>query len=100
MEQNPEKYTLSTSYDFQQIYLGQGDELSGLDVEKLIEQLNEDAISPSDISRDISLPKQLNAAETATIARQFGEAFSRAINDVPHRRMGRPLVIWLRPTSW
>ena len=83
MEQNPEKYSLPASYDFQQIYLGQGNELSNQNIEELAKQLNEGAVSPADISKVISLPKQLNAAETATITRQFGEAFSRAIDDAP-----------------
>ena len=81
MEQNPEKYSLSASYDFQQVYLGQGDELADKDIQELAKKLNEGAVSPADISKAISLPKRLNAAETETITRQFGEAFSRAIND-------------------
>lgn len=80
MEQNPNKYSLSTSYDLEQVYLGQGKVLDELDIEKLLQDLNSGAVEPAEISKQISLPSNLSGADTASIARQFGEQFSVALN--------------------
>ncbi len=76
MDQNQGKYSLSASYDLEQVYLGQGGAASETEIVKLLQDLNSGAVEASDISKPISLPKNLIGADTANIARQFGEQFS------------------------
>ena len=92
MEQNPGKYSLSTHYDLEQIYLGQNGALDGPDIEKLLQDLNNGTAKPSDISKPISLPKNLTNADSAIIARQFGEQFPIQLNNLEAGK-------WVGPVS-
>jgi PPIC-type PPIASE domain len=91
MDDNPERYSLSTRYDFEQVYLGQGEALDGLEMEKLLQGLNNKTIQAADISKPISLPKSLTNADTMNIARQFGEQFSIALDRLETGRWVGPI---------
>lgn len=76
MEQNPDRYRLPTTYDLEQIYLGQNLPANRREIENLLDGLNSETIRPQDISKPISLPQRLSGADSFKIARQFGEQFA------------------------
>lgn len=80
MEQNPDKYRLSSSYDLQHAYLGQIGDMSDTDIKAMTVQLNAGSVAAADVSKPISLPAKLYSAETPAIARQFGERFAAALD--------------------
>lgn len=92
MEKNPDKYRLSASYDLEQIYLGQALAADGQAVEELLDDLNSGTVAPKDISKPISLPQRLVAADTFNITRQFGEQFAL---DLEKQEPGQ----WVGPVS-
>ena len=79
MNDNPEKYSLSPSYNFDQIYLGQGDKLNAAEIQTNMVQLNNGGIKPSDISQPLSLPTTVKAMSAPSISRQFGEQFAAVL---------------------
>ncbi|MEP2990788.1 MAG: peptidylprolyl isomerase [Parasphingorhabdus sp.] len=92
IRQNQGKYSLSATYDLEQIYLGQGGTLSETEVVKLLQDLNSGAVEASDISKPISLPQKLMSADNRSISRQFGEQFSV---DLAEQETGK----WVGPVT-
>ncbi|GAB5487458.1 MAG: hypothetical protein Pars2KO_10280 [Parasphingorhabdus sp.] len=92
MEQNPEKYSLSTRYDLKQVYLGQGNALDGINLEETLQELNAGAKPVSEIAKPISLPGNLTDADTLDISRQFGEQFAIEL-------AGQETGKWVGPVS-
>jgi len=82
LEDHPEKYALSSRYDFEQIYLGQNSEVAATSINKLINRLNRGEITASNISRLISLPATLKKTGTSEIDRQFGAKFALGIAEL------------------
>ncbi|QJB69771.1 peptidyl-prolyl cis-trans isomerase [Parasphingorhabdus halotolerans] len=76
MDINPEQYVLSSLYNLEQIYLGQGDSGNADRVNQIVEQLNKGTVKPADVARPISLPATLSKASMSDISRQFGEQFA------------------------
>ena len=79
MDANAEQYTLSSLYNLDQIYLGQGESGNADRVNQMVEQLNKGAAKPADFARPISLPATLSNASTSDISRQFGDQFAKSL---------------------
>ncbi|VAV97729.1 hypothetical protein MNBD_ALPHA04-1960 [hydrothermal vent metagenome] len=91
MEENSEKYTLSPSYSFEQIFLGQVGEIDETEIEQMVSQLNKGIKQPSALARPISLPEKLTEATRPDIARQFGERFTAALDGLESGKWTGPV---------
>ena len=91
MEQNPEKYALSSTYDLEQVYLGQPGEVDDAGTKQLTDQLNRGEVQPATVAKPISLPAKLKTASTSDLARQFGERFAAGIEGLDTGKWGGPV---------
>jgi len=91
MDGHQGKYTLSSLYDFEQIYLGQNGTLNVDEVKTIAERLNKGTAKPSDFARPISLPTSLNKADISDISRQFGEEFASALSGLASGKWAGPV---------
>ena len=76
--QNKEKYQTGDIFDFQQVYFSAD---SQHDFQKALLVLNSDR-DYSNIGDSISLPKELNQVDQATIERVFGSTFYKGLNEI------------------
>ncbi|SIN59999.1 PPIC-type PPIASE domain-containing protein [Parasphingorhabdus marina DSM 22363] len=81
LEENPEKYGGTGQFDLEQVYLGQAGEMDENRIAQLRDRLN--AGQKENAGKAISLPESLQATETETVARLFGEGFARALGELP-----------------
>lgn len=79
LDERPEKYALSSLYDLEQIYLGQG---AGQSVSATLDGLNQGTVEPDAIGQPISLPAKLKQTGAFEITRQFGEKFAAELNNI------------------
>lgn len=73
------KYTLSSLYDLEQIYLGQSAEQS---ISATLDGLNQGAVEPDAIGQAISVPAKLKQTDAFEITRQFGEKFTAGLDSI------------------
>lgn len=92
MSENSGKYALPPSYDLQQIYLGQAGPTDPSKVEEMIGQLSRETKKPADFNIPISLPGKLVAADASVINRQFGEQFTKALEELEPGKWTGPVT--------
>ncbi len=73
LDQHPERYVVGRAVSFEQIYLGENGDGNA---EKLRIEQGEDAAR---LGKASSLPRSMYAVDSPAIAREFGEAFAKAI---------------------
>lgn len=82
MDEQPEKYAVGAEYDFEQIYLGQGDELTAAQIDEMQRDLNQGSTSAETIGKTLSVPRQVSNASVSDISRQFGEQFASSLAEL------------------
>lgn len=82
MDEQPEKYAVGAEYDFEQIYLGQGDELTAEQIDEMQRDLNQGSTSAETIGKTLSVPRQVSNASVSDISRQFGEEFASSLAEL------------------
>jgi len=80
MARFPGKYDLPPRYDIEQAYLGH--ELDPEEIAATLEGLRQGRLHPGEVGQPIALPAALHSANSAEIARQFGDAFAAEIGDL------------------
>ncbi|MEO9467840.1 peptidyl-prolyl cis-trans isomerase [Parasphingorhabdus sp.] len=92
MDAHPEKYAAAATYDFEQIYLGQGDQLTAERINNIRHDLNAGRADAQTVGKPLSLPGRVRNGSVPGITRQFGEQFSSALT-------GLETGLWSGPVS-
>ena len=79
---DPARYAKSARYNFDQIYLGQGDARVLAERTATIRQQLRAGADWTALGERISLPRALDQADRSLIARQFGDMFAAALPDL------------------
>lgn len=82
MDAHPEKYAAGAEYDFEQIYLGQRNELAAEQIEEMQRDLNRGAAEAGEVGKALSVPGQVRNASVSDISRQFGEQFASSLTQL------------------
>lgn len=83
IDRHPARYAADPRVSFDQIYLGQGATATLAARAEAMQRQLRGGVDWRAAGQRISLPATLEAAETEAIARQFGDGFAAALDDLP-----------------
>lgn len=84
LNQNASDYSTEPLYSFQQVYLGQNFDVSG--VQELIDTLDNGVVTADDMTKPLSVANSFDSASSSLITRKFGSSFTDSIATDSHAK--------------